>query len=264
MTTPEDPVEDKSAAPDAAAAAARSAGAAKPARRRGFGLWVRRWSARLLWLLIIGVLATFALVRGSAYYFASQGADHVAEDAADVIIVLSAGLDSDSAELDPYNRARVERAIELWNRGVAPFILMSGGVHPSTGLHMAEQMKRHALLAGVPDRAVLVEGVSISTFENARFTLAVTRDEGWESAVVVSDDFHLLRAWALFSFWRQPEDLAITALVAADGRARRSAEAMEVVRVWGRETFAYPFNVMKVVGQLGLEAIGRGEDRSIR
>lgn len=226
------------------------------------GRGVRRWFFRLFWLGLAALLVCAAVTVGATTYFASRGVGHIERGSADVIIVLSAGVSRDSVQLDDYSRARVEAGVDLWRRGVAPEILMSGGPDLRVGIHLAEAMKRYAISLGAPEPLVLVEGNSISTFENARFTLDVARDQNWRRAVVVTDDFHLLRAWTLFQFWSREDDVEIVALAAADGRAR--AGAASSVAILARETLAYPWNVLKIVGQLALDAVGHGDDGMIR
>lgn len=231
-----------------------------PARRRR-PLWLRALRGAL-WTALIVFIATFLLVRGSAYYFASQPPEAIGIDTADAIVVLSAGLTRDTVQLDPFTAARVEKAVSLWSEGAAPVILMSGGKDLNTGLFLSERMKLYALELGAPPQVILVEGRSVSTFENARFALDVARQEGWRSAIVVTDDHHLLRAWALFEFWRRPDDMQVVALAAAEGRQAAGIWASSLSLF--RETLAIPFNVLKVVAQAGLETVGMGEDRTIR
>lgn len=227
--------------------------------RRPFWLRAVRF---LVFAAVIGFVAVFALVRGSAYYYASQPEDAISEGAADVIIVLSAGLTRDALELDPFTKARVARAVQLWEKGAAPAILMSGGRDLNTGILLSETMKLEAMSLGARERYILVEGASVSTFENARFTYSHARREGWKKAIVVTDDFHLLRAWTLFSFWRAPGDMEIVALAAADGR--QAAGLWPSTLLLLRETLAVPFNVAKMAAQVALELAGRGEERMIR
>lgn len=227
-------------------------------------------SRRILWtgfkilvaLGLAGLVACLVIIVGSSQYFAARGLEHLEPGDADVIIVLSAGLDREKAALDPFSRSRVETAVELMRKGVAPSILMSGGYDERLGQHLAEEMKLFAVAIGAPERQIFVEGNSISTFENARFTYQVAKQEDWRRAVIVTDDFHLLRAWTLFQFWRGPSDFEIVALAPAEGRSRASLvrQALAI----GRETLAYPFNMMKIAGQIGLELIGRGDERTIR
>lgn len=223
---------------------------------------MRRTAMWLVGLAVGGFAVSLAVVGVATWWFASQGLGPARSAQADVILVLSAGLDRDKAALDPFSTERVRTAVALWREGVAPTIVMSGGVDEEIGQHVGERMKDAAVGMGAPEFAVAVEGVSSTTFENARFTLDLARREGWRSAVVVSDDFHLLRAQALFTFWREEDDLEIVALAPARGRARAGARAA----LWmvGREALAGPYNVGKVAGQVGLELLGLGDERMIR
>ncbi len=216
----------------------------------------------VLILAVVGFVAVFAIVAGAAEYFQSKGLEPARAEKADVIIVLSAGLSRDDPALDDFSKARVAAGVELWRAGVAPTLLMSGGPSPSTGLHLAEALKREAIALGAPEWSILVEGNSISTFENARFTQEVARSERWSRAVIVSDDFHLLRAWALFDYWGGDDGLEIAALAPAHGRG--DAGFPRAVMALARETLALPYNVMKIAAQSGLDLFGAGEGRVIQ
>lgn len=228
------------------------------------------------WAIALGVagfVASFATVVVATVIFASRGTDDIKPDSADVIIVLSAGVDRDAVELDPFSKARVDKAIELYNRGVAYSILMSGGVYLDTQENIAELMRAYAIDRGVPPGVISIEGNSISTFENARYTLKIIREDFvpdqkrngravWRRAVLVTDDYHLLRSWTLFSYWRQDGDIEIVALAPATGRKKSSF--MRATALIFRETLAVPFNVLKMSGQIALEQIGGGGEGVIR
>jgi uncharacterized SAM-binding protein YcdF (DUF218 family) len=47
---------------------------------------------------------------------------------------------------------------------------------------------------GIPDAAIIQEDQSRSTQENAANTYALMQANGWQTAVVVTDGFHMLRA----------------------------------------------------------------------
>ncbi|MCI4664409.1 MAG: YdcF family protein [Neomegalonema sp.] len=213
-------------------------------------------------IAVIGFVVVFGIVAGATGYFAMRGDKHVKPGQADVIIVLSAGVDRDGVDLDPFSQARVRLGVKLWKAGAAPRLLMSGGLDPRTSQHIAWEMQRLAAELGVPEGFILVEGNSISTFENARYTLDVARQEKWSKAIVVTDDFHLLRAWTLFEFWRESDDVKIVALAASDGRSK--AGLMRASWTMVRETLAVPFNVMKMAGQLALDTVGMGGRGAIR
>jgi len=94
-------------------------------------------------------------------------------------------------------RSRVEKAAELYHRGVAPVLLLTGGVWRDSP---AEAVVARALAVahGVPESACVLETESRTTEENARNAAAMLRERGALPAVVVSDPFHLLRARQLF------------------------------------------------------------------
>lgn len=221
------------------------------------------WAARLV---ALSLALSFVIVLAATGFFAARGVGPVLEKRADVIFVLSAGLDRDFEILDSFSRDRVATAVELWRRGVAPTILMSGGVDATTRQHVGERMKSAAIDLGVPENAIFVEGFSTSTFENARFTLRVAREEGWRRAVIVSDDFHLLRARVLFEVWRTRDgvrdDVKIVSLAPASGR--ENAGFVQSTWMIGRETLSYPYNLGKVALQFGLDLAGLGDERMVR
>ena len=52
--------------------------------------------------------------------------------------------------------------------------------------------------------SILLEEVSRSTEENARFSAALIEARGWQRVILVSDGYHLLRARLLFERFGQP------------------------------------------------------------
>lgn len=109
---------------------------------------------------------------------------------ADAIVVFGAQVRADG-RASSVLRARTRHAFDLWQRGLAPRIVCTGGVgeHPP-----AEAEVEAALLRdwGVPETAILIENRSISTRENAVFAAKLLPRGA--RVVAVSDPFHLYRA----------------------------------------------------------------------
>jgi uncharacterized SAM-binding protein YcdF (DUF218 family) len=63
-------------------------------------------------------------------------------------------------------RRRLEIGIRLFERGAAPFLVLSGGGNGP--LPEAEIMRRAAIAHGVSETALLIDTVSRDTVENAR------------------------------------------------------------------------------------------------
>jgi uncharacterized SAM-binding protein YcdF (DUF218 family) len=96
---------------------------------------------------------------------------------ADVIIVLSGG------------PGRTQMGINLYRQGYAPWLLFTDS--DST-------MKARAVAGGVPAQAVILEDQADSTYGNALYSKALMGQHGLHSAVVVSSDYHMLRARLTF------------------------------------------------------------------
>ncbi len=93
-------------------------------------------------------------------------------------------------------RRRIDCGIVLFQQGLAPVLVLSGGGGGSTA--EAEIMHRCALARGVPESALLVEPYSRDTLGNARETARLLCSRGWQRAILVSDATHLPRATLLF------------------------------------------------------------------
>ncbi len=94
--------------------------------------------------------------------------------------------------------ARADSAIALWKAGYAPVLIFSGGSSDPESVPSAELMRRSALAAGVPANAIVVEGTSATTEENAQHVADLMRDRGIRSAILVTSPYHQRRAALLF------------------------------------------------------------------
>ena len=116
---------------------------------------------------------------------------------ADVIVVLGAGLRRDNTP-GPALIRRAAHAVELWRAGYAPVIICTGGKPGNRTRSEADACAELLHDNDVPDDAILLEDLSRSTEENALETHNIMQANNWQSAVVVSDGFHLFRALRLF------------------------------------------------------------------
>ncbi len=67
----------------------------------------------------------------------------------------------------------MEKAALLYQQGLAPYILPSGGVNPNLESTEWEFLRNVGITNGVPEGAILKEDKARNTFENASFSLAV-------------------------------------------------------------------------------------------
>ncbi len=141
----------------------------------------------LLWLWQVAVVVVVINTYGSV--------DRA--QAADVIIVLGAGLRRDNTP-GPALTRRTLHAAHLWQQGLAPVIICTGGKPGNRTRAEADACAELLRGEGVPAEAILLDDQSRSTEENALYTKAILEEQGWHTAIIVSDGYHLFRANHLF------------------------------------------------------------------
>jgi len=134
----------------------------------------------------------------------------------------------------PELRRRIEKGVALYHAGIAPRMVMTGGVAPS-GHVEAEVMREHAVSLGVPASAITLEPRSRDTIENAGFSVALLCGADRRcvpSVVVVSTPFHLRRAERLFECAGAEVQLAPAEVPEDPEYARRLTFYEGIVRVY--------------------------------
>lgn len=93
----------------------------------------------------------------------------------------------------PVLRARLDHAIELWRRGLAPRLIFTGGRGEGDTTSEGAVGRRYALRRGVPDSAILVESTGRTTSESMRAVARIMRGAPTPDVILVSDPFHMFR-----------------------------------------------------------------------
>jgi uncharacterized SAM-binding protein YcdF (DUF218 family) len=97
----------------------------------------------------------------------------------------------------PVLRARLDHALELYRRGLAPLMITLGGGDPADR-HSEGGVGHDYLLAhGVPEKAIIAETQSDNTEQSAERLAVIARVNGLKTIVVVSDGTHLFRVHAI-------------------------------------------------------------------
>ncbi len=110
---------------------------------------------------------------------------------ADVIVV--AGAAQYNGHPSPVLEARLDHAVELYRRGIAKTLIMTGGQAPGDTVSEAVVSRRYAVRAGVPRGAILVETTGMTTRESMEAVGRLMHARRMRTAVLVSDPFHMLR-----------------------------------------------------------------------
>lgn len=114
----------------------------------------------------------------------------------DVAIVLGSKVNPDGS-LSPRLQARLDRALALHRQKRVATIIVSGGFG-NEGYDEALVMKDYLVQNGIPHDAIIADQHGDNTEATARHSAAIMAQRGWQSAVVVTQYFHVARsAWAL-------------------------------------------------------------------
>jgi uncharacterized SAM-binding protein YcdF (DUF218 family) len=150
-----------------------------------------RWLTKVLLVALLIAVGWSAWVYGQIRYYA----DRDEAQPADAIAVFGA------AEYDgrpsPVLRARLDHALELYQRRLAPLVITLGGGDPRD-THSEGGVGHDYLLAhGVPEAAIIAETQSSNTAESAARLASIARTNHLSRIIVVSDGTHLFRIHAL-------------------------------------------------------------------
>ncbi|MFL5582482.1 MAG: YdcF family protein [Gemmatimonadaceae bacterium] len=111
--------------------------------------------------------------------------------AADAIVVLGAA--QYAGKPSPVLRARLDHGIALWRRGLAPRLILTGGIGDRDTTSEAAVSRRYALRRGVPDSVIMLETKGRTSSASLRTVARMLKASGRRDVVLVSDPFHMLR-----------------------------------------------------------------------
>lgn len=148
------------------------------------------WQKRTKRVLLLTALPTMlAFILAAALIVADGLTDDI--HAADVAIVPGNTVAKDgrpSARL----RARLDQTIALYRQGLFPNVIVSGGVG-SEGFDEAKVMKQYLVENGVPEGCIHIDSGGANTYLTAKNASRTMKENGWQSALVVSQYFHVPR-----------------------------------------------------------------------
>ena len=122
----------------------------------------------------------------------------------DVIIMLGGGATADTPNVHGKGHLmgsaanRLLTAAQLYHSTGAPIIISGGQVFANTGKEA--EIARHILLGlGIPDEKIIVEGQSLNTTDNAKFSKQIVVERDFTHPILVTSAFHMVRSVGQFS-----------------------------------------------------------------
>jgi uncharacterized SAM-binding protein YcdF (DUF218 family) len=137
--------------------------------------------------LIIGSFLTWLLSAALVVLWGSRDS----APTADAIVVLGAA--QYAGRPSPVLRARLDHAIELFRAGKAPKLILTGGMGTGDTTSEAAASARYVKKLGIPDSVIMLEPEGRTTVQSLRAVAAMMQERRMESAILVSDPFHMLR-----------------------------------------------------------------------
>lgn len=186
----------------------------------------RRWVQAMAVTLLIFAMIEACLMTAVAVTARTMDAP----EPADVIIVLGGGLDPVSGAPLSTLAYRLERAAELYEAGYAPRLIVSGGQGADEPMSEAESMRRYLVELGIPDDAIILEDRSTNTQQNLEYSKAIMTAENYDSALIVTSDYHL---------WRALKLAQRVGMTASGAGSRNSRTLFYTLKNLARETFSW-------------------------
>jgi len=203
------------------------------------------WKPRLILAsiaVIVLILAWAAVARSLAPTSNTSpdrtNPDRTNQDRFDAIIVLGSPADSDGNPT-PEQLARVTEGVHEYQRGAAPHLILTGG-STKYGFVEARVMAHAARAQGIPDSAIFIEPEAQNTIQNTCFSARIMKTHDWQSAEVISSDWHLPRAGIVLNSlpirWRTHAAPPLTPESSAYLTYLKSVEVLKTARylVWAR------------------------------
>ncbi|WP_312112918.1 YdcF family protein [Brevibacillus reuszeri] len=125
-------------------------------------------------------------------------------------------------------KGRLDKAIQLYKKGYFQHIIVSGGVGVE-GFDEAQVMKKYLIEHGIEEEKIIADSNGINTRMTAKNTKEMMDQMDWESAMVITQIYHISRT--KLAFWK----------VGISNTASAHADFFEMRDIFSlfREFFAY-------------------------
>ncbi len=147
----------------------------------------KSWTKRLL-------LTAFLAAAGLAGYISARITQDWQRDESqpsDVIVVFGAA--EYAGRPSPVYRARLDHAYDLFQRGLAPMIITTGGAGDDPHFSEGGVGREYLASRGVPEPRLIAETQGGSTVQSAGRVAVIMKANGMRTCLAVSDGYHMFR-----------------------------------------------------------------------
>jgi uncharacterized SAM-binding protein YcdF (DUF218 family) len=153
----------------------------------------RRWRRRLRWTSLVGLGVAVLVVSyvATTFVLVWQASRHDGRVPADAIVVLGAA--QYDGRPSPVLQARLDHALDLYEEGLAPLVVVTGGRQQGDRYTEATAGYNYLRAHGLPDEAIRKEVQGASTYESLASVARFLREEGIGDVLLVSSPAHSRR-----------------------------------------------------------------------
>jgi uncharacterized SAM-binding protein YcdF (DUF218 family) len=151
---------------------------------------MRTWPLLLL-AAVVALLLFFGIIGNRIVRAAAE----TPTKKADVIAVFGAA--EYAGRPSPVYRARLDHAYKLFQQGMAPVVITTGGAALDPEFSEGGVGRDYLLRRGIPEQALIAETQGSDTAQSAARVANIMRANGMRSCIAVSDAYHVFRIRAL-------------------------------------------------------------------
>lgn len=179
-------------------------------------------------LKILGVIIGLVLISAGFLFFKIIATSQLDETGkSDAIVVLGAA--EYAGKPSPVFEARLNHALELFNKDLAPLIITTGGTYPNEKFSEGEVGKKYLENKNIPAEKIIAETQSLTTQENLAGVAKIAAEKNIKKIILVSDPFHMYRAKKI------AERMGFTVFVSSTRKSPISKNKWLELRYMGRE-----------------------------
>lgn len=153
----------------------------------------------------------------------------------DVIVVLGGG-----------DQGRMKRAADLYESGYANKVIVT----PVGDRYNTEELTNIARHYGIEEEDIIVDSESTSTYTNAQRTIEIMDENNFESAMIVTSDYHVKRAKIIFDRLKDGSK-SFTYIASGNLEGDIWIDREDAIRHWLSESikvWGYRFGLYKIFG----------------
>jgi uncharacterized SAM-binding protein YcdF (DUF218 family) len=159
------------------------------------------------WLsFLVAVCGAFILFFGYTGMRIVHAAGEIPAHKADAIVVFGAA--EYAGRPSPVYRARLDHAFDLFQQGMAPVVITTGGAAQDPEFSEGGVGRDYLVHRGIPEKNLIAETQSSDTAQSAGRVANIMRANGMKTCIAVSDAYHVFRIRALLDYEGVPTQVA--------------------------------------------------------